>query len=118
MNEKKVTINGKEYPVVFNIKTMLNYEGITGTSFFREKFDKLKERMVLVLAAALSADENTTLTLADLTERDSWKAIQEVIAAFAVAMQLAEEFFEIPAVVAAAEPQPTEKEEQEDSVKN
>lgn len=116
MNEKKVTINGKEYPVVFNIKTMLNYEGITGTSFFSEKFDKLKERMVLVLAAALSADEDTTLTLADLTERDSWKAIQEVIAAFAVVMQSAEEFFEIPAV--AAEPQPTEKEEQEDGAKN
>jgi hypothetical protein len=74
--------------------------------------------MVLVLAAALAADENTTLTLADLTERDSWSAIQEVIAAFAVVMKLAEGFFEIPAVVAAAEPQPTEKEEKEEQGKN
>lgn len=115
MTQKEVTINGKEYPVVFNLKTITNFEYITGTSFFSDKLETLTSKMALLLAAASSADENTKLTLKDMTGRDSWKAIQEVIAAFAVVMQLAEEFFEIPAVVAAAEPQPTEK---EDGAKN
>lgn len=112
MTQKEVTINGKEYPVVFNLKTITNFEYITGTSFFSDKLETLTSKMALLLAAASSADENTKLTLKDMTGRDSWKAIQEILIAATVVLHQAEDYFEIPAVVAAAEPLPTEKEEQ------
>ena len=52
------------------MKTMLNYEEISGKSFFGEDFAHLKERIALIMSAALTADENTTLTVEELMNGD------------------------------------------------
>ena len=85
------------------MKTMLNYEEISGKSFFGEDFAHLKERIALIMSAALTADENTTLT------------VEELMAAYNIVMELCAEFMKIPAV----EPKPEKpSEDEEEKAKN
>ena len=63
---KEIKIQGKKYPVVANMQTILNYEEISGNNFFTENFDTLKKRMAIILAAALAADSETELTVEKL----------------------------------------------------
>lgn len=98
MNNKEITIKGKQYPVAFNMKTMINFEEIADKSFFSENFKHMRDQIALILAAVLSADDKTALTVDDLTSCDSQESVMEVITAFAVVMDMAEKFFENPAV--------------------
>ena len=41
MNERTITIDGKEYPVKFNMSTLIAFEQTSDKSFFGENFDKL-----------------------------------------------------------------------------
>ncbi|MBR2556101.1 MAG: hypothetical protein IKK92_10635 [Prevotella sp.] len=110
MNKKEITIGGKTFPVVFNMKTIMNYEEVTnGKSFFDEKFTTLKSRIALIISAALSADEKTTLTVEELTGNQDLKAVQEIINAQAVIMPLVTDFFDIPKIVEESD-QPKEAE--------
>ena len=54
--ERKVTIDGKEYPVKFNMGTLIAFEQASNNTFFNETFDKLYSRVTLVWAAMFSAD--------------------------------------------------------------
>ena len=115
MTKKEITINGKTYPVVFTIETMMNFEEIADKSFFETDLKKLKDRMALVIAAVIAADEKTTLTVDDIRGSEDIEAIQQVMAAFNVVMEASTEFFKIPSV----EPKDTKQtNDQEEGVKN
>ena len=65
MNTKEITINGKTYPVVFNMKTILGYEQISGKSFFGEDFSKMGERLALIAAGSYTKGQFVRLFLSD-----------------------------------------------------
>ena len=88
MKTKEITIGGVTYPVAFSMKTMLNFEEISGKPFFGESFDHLKERIALIMSAALTADDNTKLTIDDLMKGDEWDRVKELMAAYNTVMIL------------------------------
>lgn len=116
MKQKEITINGKNYPIVFNMKTMMNFEEITGKSFFEENFSKIKERIALVLAAVLSANPEATLTVDEMIEAKDFKSLQEILAAYSDVMNLTGAFFMVPAIEKEKNPKP--KEDDPDAQKN
>lgn len=116
MKQKEITINGKNYPIVFNMKTMMNFEEITGKSFFDENFEKLKERIALVLAAVLSANADATLTVGEIIASKDFAALQEILAAYNEVMVIAGEFFKVPEIEKEKNPKP--KEADPDAPKN
>lgn len=106
MITKEITINGKTYPVVFNMKTILGYEQISGKSFFGEDFAKMSERLALITAAVISAGGKEELSIDDMINADKQELVQEIITAYTVVIEMVNEFFKIPDV----EPKPNEKE--------
>ena len=99
MKQEKVTINGKEYPVVFNLQTILNYEELSDRSFFDDPLKRLQSQISLVFSAIIAADENTSVKAEDFLKADSGKAVTDIINAFTVVMAMAGDFFKIPSVV-------------------
>lgn len=98
MQQKEITIGGKQYPVVFTLKTMMNFEEITGKSFFGETFDTFKSRIALIISAVVAADENAGITIEQLTNADTWQAAQDIVKAYVAVMELSAKFFNIPEV--------------------
>jgi hypothetical protein len=103
---KEITINGKTYPVVFNMKTILGYEQISGKSFFGEDFSKMSERLALIVAAVISAGGKEELSIDDMINADKLEAVNEIIAAYNVVIGMVNKFFKKPDV----EPKPNEEE--------
>ena len=95
---KEITINGKTYPVVFNMKTILGYEQISRKSFFGEDFSKMSERLALIVAAVLSAGGKEELSIDDMINADRMELVQEIIAAGSVVIGMVNEFFKMPDV--------------------
>lgn len=97
-----ITINKKEYPVVVNMGTLLSYEQITGKSILGDEngLKMMGDRMVLIFAAVMSADENTTLTMEDLMKNTGWKEFND---ASVIVLNLLAKFFNIPKIEAEAE---------------
>lgn len=93
-----VTLLGKEYPVVFNMKTIIGFEDIVDHSFFGEKFEKMSSRMAIVIAAIGAADKDADIKAGELLDIADWQTAKELVAAYAKVMELAGEFFRIPAV--------------------
>jgi len=111
MNKKEISVNGIQYPVIFTLSTLSNFEEITGKPFFSSNLDMVKNRIAIILAAAIAADENTTLTVDALRGKEDLEAYKQIAEAYAVVMQLASEFFHVPEVAKGNEaPQPTEGE--------
>ena len=98
MITKEITIQGKTYPVVFNMKTIINFEEITKKTFFGDKLEKLTDIIAIVVSSVLAADEKADLNVDALTSLD-WDGIQEMMTAFAVVMKLSLDFFHIPEVI-------------------
>ena len=107
--KQEITIAGVQYPVTFDFQTLLNFEQITNSSFFETTFNKTVDRMALIMAAVLTADEDTTLTVDLLKGKGDWDAVKDIIAAYGVVMDLASAFFHVPEVVKQAEEQETEE---------
>lgn len=105
MNTKEITINGKTYPVVFNMKTILGYEQISGKSFFGEDFTKMSERLALITAAVISADSKADVSIDELINADKLELVQEIITDGSVVIGMVNEFFKKPEV----EPKPEEE---------
>jgi hypothetical protein len=103
---KEITINGKTYPVVFNMKTILGYEQISGKSFFGEDFSKMSERLALIVAAVISAGGKEELSIDDMINADRMELVQEILTAYTVVIGMVNEFFKTPDV----EPKPNEEE--------
>lgn len=119
MKQKEITINGKQYPVVFTMDTLMCFEDIVKRSYFDSELRTIKDRIAIVYAAAVSADENTTLTVEEMKGQGDLDAVNQIIMAFNTVMELANEFFRVPKVEAQAEAdeQPA-KEEGDQNVKN
>ena len=114
-----IDINGVAYPVAFTMLAMTNFEEITNKGFFEANWNKTSERMALIIAAALAADENTKLNIETLRGKDSFDDYKQIVTAFNVVMTMANEFFEIPAVEQEKGPKPTDDEQkQEGGAKN
>ena len=113
MNERTVTIDGKEYPVRFNMSTLIAFEQTSDKSFFGENFDKLYSRVILVFAAMFAADEKITTEV--LLNSNDWQGITR---AFNTIMEMAAEFFKVPKIIADAEAKETTTDKGEKSEKN
>ena len=114
MNKKEVTFNGTQYPVVFNMQALLNYEDITKQSFFGEDFNLLKNRMALIMAAALAADKDTKLDIDIIKGTEDIEAVHQIAEAFKVVMTMVGQFMHIPDVVAEAEQAEQPEEDESD----
>ena len=117
MTQKEITINGKTYPVVFTMDTMMNFEEIADKSFFETDLKRLKDRLAIIMAAVITADDKTTLTVEELRGNGDLEAVQQIIAAFNIVMEASTEFFKIPAVEPNDE-KPAEEQTDEDKAKN
>ena len=111
MTEKKISIQGVEYPVVFNMKTIMNFEEITGDSFFASMFGTMKNRIALICSAALSADADTKLTVETLIGSEDYQSVMDVINAYSVVDSLAGEFFKVPEIEKQNDPEPEPEED-------
>lgn len=110
MKQKEITINGKQYAVEFSMQTIMNYEEIAeGKSFFEVSFKTVKEQTMLILAAAYTADENTTLSAADLMGDKDMKAYKQLADAFVAVSELMGEFFKDTQAEEKPEPPTTEE---------
>lgn len=119
MKQKEIEINGKQYTVVFNLKTLSNFEEITNQGFFESKLNKTSEKMAIIVAAALAANEDTELTIKELQGNEDWEAYLQINRAYSEVMTLAAEFFPIPEVEKDKDPKPTDEEKEEgEKVKN
>ena len=109
MKQKEITINNKKFNVVFTMKTMMGYENITGRSFFGESFEKISDKIALVMAAILAANNDADITLEEMMNAETVEKMNQVIEAGKAVMELAGEFFKIPKV----EPKPKEPTDEE-----
>ena len=112
MTKNKYTIHllGQDIDVKMNMKVIIAYEEITGTSFYGENFDTARTRYALLSAIIAVSDANSDLSDRLLTDVSG----KEFTAAFEVAMQAAADFFEIPIVIK----QDDEQKEEEEQPKN
>lgn len=108
MKQKEITIGGQQYPVAFTLKTIDGFERITSTPFSTANLDLIHNRMALILAAALTADENTKLTAETIIGDGDLKALKQITAATTTIMELAKEFFEVGALDVTDAPDTTE----------
>ena len=110
MNEKEITLYGKQYHVVFNMKTIISFEEIANKSFFGVTFDKTTDRIALIVAAILAADEKSPIKIEDVMGNQDVAAIKQISEAFLIILNMSTEFFGIPSVVAEEQPELTEEE--------
>lgn len=96
MTESKITLHGQDYPVAFNLQTIINFEDIAGHSIFVDNLTTMHSRVAMIMAAVLSADEDTALTINGILGNKDWQAATEIIAAYAIVDSMASDFFKIP----------------------
>lgn len=108
MKQKEITIGGQQYPVAFTLKTIDGFERITSTPFSTANLDLTHNRMALIAAAALTADENTKLTVEAIIGDGDLKALKQITAATTTIMELVTEFFEVGALDVSDAPATTE----------
>lgn len=119
MQQKEITIKGKQYPVVFDMQTMMNFEEISNKSFFQANHQTINNQVALIAAAVISADKNTTLSVEDIIGKKSLDDVQEILAASSIINKLANKFFNIPEIEKKNNPEPEQTEEEgEDKPKN
>ena len=100
---RSITINGKEYPIVFTMDTLMNFEAIAKESFFEANLNTLKNRMALIIAAVITANENTDLTVEMLKGKGDIEAVKQIAELNLIVTEAMGEFFEVPDVVKAEE---------------
>lgn len=106
MEQKNIKIlGGQEMPVECNALAFTIFEQIAEKSIFKESFESLRSRAVIIISCVLAANDNSTITLVELLKQSSW---QELNDAFGVVYGLYLDFFKIPAV--AQQPEPDNKE--------
>ena len=118
MKQNIATFNGVNYPVVFNLLTMSNFEEITNKGFFEANLNKINERMAIVMAAVLSADKDTSLTIDIMRGKETLDDYKQIVEAYNVVILLANDFFNIPEVEKEKEEKTDEGEGEDDKPKN
>ena len=111
MTQKVITINGKNYPVIFTLKTLSNFEEITGKSFFSADLDLVKNRIAIICAAAIAADKDTALTVEELRGNETWDDYVKIADAYTEVMTLAKEFFPVVKVDGQQDDEPVVEEQ-------
>lgn len=115
--DKKIKIDGKEYPVVFNMQALINFEEIANKSFFGETFTKMSDRLALASAAIIAFDKYTDFDMKATVENATLETIQDINKSYNDVMDLAKEFFKISDVDKELEEKPAE-DDKEDQAKN
>ena len=107
MNDKKTTINilGEEITIAFNVQVEIAYEEISGEAFSIDSLAKMKNSVALYMAAIITANPNTDITVERLMKEASGK---EIAALSNATIQAMSEWMDIPKVI------PTEDKEPED----
>lgn len=97
MDKKQYTIHllGQDIDVKMNMKVVIGYEEITGTSFYGENFNTFKARYALLAAIIATSNANSDLSDRLLTDVSP----KELTAAFEDAWPAVADFFEIPTVM-------------------
>ena len=85
--------------MAFNLQTMINFESITGKSFFGQDFKLIGDQTVLVVAAILSENSDADINYDGLVKASSFRTLQEIVEASNIIMALASDFFKIPDVI-------------------
>ena len=98
MIQKEITVNGVQYPVIFTLATLSNFEEIARTPFFKADFDILKNRIAIICAAAIAADKKTKLSVEELRGKETWEDYVQIAAAYSIVMECAKEFFPVPEI--------------------
>ena len=98
MTKKEITLQGKTYPIDFTMQAIMTFEEIADKSFFDCNFNKTTDRMALIYAAVMNADKKADITIEKIAGDMGLQAIRDIIAAFGIVMNLANEFFELPKV--------------------
>lgn len=111
MKQKEITVNGKNYPVVFTLATLSNFEEITGKPFFKSDLDMIKNRIAIICAAAIAADENTKLTVEELRGNEDLEAYKQIGTVYNTIVEMAAEFFKIPLTDKKEAEQPAKEDE-------
>ena len=96
MNEKKVTINGHELSVVFNMAVEIEYEDISGQPFDIPSMTTQKATMQLCYASLKVANGKLPFTFDELKKSisvEEWLALKDTVIAIMT------EWFHIPAVM-------------------
>lgn len=107
---KQITINGKQYPAAFDMQTILNFEEITGRSFFTAPFTTLSDKVAVIVAAVFSADANSDISVDAIIGNKDWNACKQILVAFNVVSEEMTAFFPVPEVEKKDEPETTEEE--------
>jgi len=47
MKQETITVDGKQYPVIFTLSTLSNFEEITGKPFFSSNLDTVNNRIAI-----------------------------------------------------------------------
>ena len=118
MKQKEITVNEKIYPVVFTLATLSNFEEITGKPFFKADLDLIKNRIAIICAAAIAADENTELTVEELRGNEDLEAYKQIGTVYNTIVEMAAEFFHIPPTEKKEVEQPTAEDEGGEKPKN
>ena len=116
MKEKTIRIAGKEYQIVFNLQTILNFEEMANISFFGEDFHRFIHKIYLVASAIYAANDKADIKAEDMMKVDV-NGVYDIIEAYNQTMQMANEFFKVPEVAKPEEPEP-EKTEGDEKPKN
>jgi cell division protein ZapA (FtsZ GTPase activity inhibitor) len=99
MKQKEITIGDKKYPVAFSMKTIELFESMTGKPFLDEmsnNFGLIKNRIILIMAAILTVDENSKISESDIRGDDDLNSYKTIMEMYVSVMELVAEFFEIP----------------------
>ena len=121
MTEKTITLHGKQYPVCFDLQTIMNFEEITGHSIIGDNLSTMKSRIAIIMSAVLSANPDTDLTIETVVGGKDWQTAKDIIAAYVIIDALAADFFKIPDIekqADEAEQPETTDEEKEEGAKN
>ena len=119
MKQNIVIFNGVNYPVVFDLQALTNFEDITKQGFFEANLNMTNNRMAIVIGAVLSSDKDTNLTIEEIRGKGTFDDYKQIVEAYNVVMKLANDFFKIPEVEKSKDPKPEEQEqEQEENSKN
>ena len=99
MKQKEITIGDKKYPVAFSMKTIELFESMTGKPFLDEmanNFGLVKNRIILIMAAILTVDENSKVSESDIRGNDDLNSYKNIMEMYVSVMELVGEFFEVP----------------------
>lgn len=110
-----ITVLGETLDIAFNMAVELNYEEISGEAFTIDALAKMRNSIALYMAAILSANPDTEITVERLLKEAKGPEIASLSTAVITAMT---EWMQIPTVIKEEEPKTEPEEQDPDTPKN